>query len=71
MTASIQGNFCASPGLSDPVHGSGCFGHTKIFPYVFLGRILEERSEKGRSFFICLLIEGENKIVQNADKIVY
>ena len=71
MTASIQGNFCGSPGLSDSVHGSGCFGHTKFFSMYFSVRSWKSVLKKGALFVMHPLVVGENKIVQNADKIVH
>ena len=72
MIASIQGNFCGSPGLSDSVHGSGCFGHTKFFSMYFSVRSWKSvLKNESALFVICPLTYGENKIVQNADKIVH
>lgn len=69
MAVSIQGKFCGSPGLSDPVYGSGG-GHPKFFLY-FPAEPWKSVLKKGALFVMHPLAEGENKIVQNADKIVH
>ena len=69
MTVGIQGNFCGSSGLSDPVYGSGG-GHPKFFLY-FPAEPWKSVLKKGALFVMHPLVVGENKIVQNADKIVH